>query len=375
MKRKLVILGLILALAALPLAAACAKAPTSAPAPAPTVTVTVAAPAPAPTPTPTPAPAKVYEWKYFDAFGSANWVSWNTAEFVKALEKATNGQIKVKVYFAGEHPFKMFEILNAVSTRQAELGLFVGTFVMGQNPLLGMTSMPLIIPDPPDFANIYEIEKALDKEFFANILGNQFGTSFIQSYMSPAMEFTARAPATSRNAFAGKRIRVSSAEIGKLVEYLGGVGVTMDFAEVPSALATGALDGLNTMLVAIRDSKLYKNVNYSTLFGTGYNTEGVIANNKALAELPPELRDIVLKVADEWAWKIGYGYWSANNDAIRDMVQRGLLTVVAADPAFRKETADYAKKNLLTDWLKKAGPDGQRALDLIDSISAKWKLP
>lgn len=379
MKRKLVILAVILALVALPLVAACARAPAPAPtlAPAPTVTVTVTAPAPAATPAPTPtaAPAKVFEWKYFDPYGSANWISQQSVLIVKDLLKVTNGQVKPQVFFAGEHPIATSDLLDAVSKRRAEMSYISGSWFTGTEPLLATLYMPMIFPGghPPTFEQGREVMQAVSDKFVTNHVAEKWGVTILGGYLSPALEISTSVPITGKDSLKGIKIRVVSGSDAKLVEYLGGVGVTIPWGETPSALATGTAAGLVTMLTAVYDIKAYDYVKYTTLLGLDYSPNFLVVNNQALAELPADVRKAVLETGLRWGQSLGGAYWQMDNERLRIMVEQRGLTVTGVSAKFRQELVDYAKMTLRPDYLKLTGAKGQQVLDLIDSITAQWK--
>ena len=83
-------------------------------------------------------------------------------------------------------------------------------------------------------------------------------------------------------------------------------GVSIDFAELYTALQTGTADGQENPLSNVISKRLYEVQDYITLSGHGYMGYVLTISDKFYQELPDNLKadvDEVAKEVTEWQWK------------------------------------------------------------------------
>ena len=94
----------------------------------------------------------------------------------------------------------------------------------------------------------------------------------------------------------------------------------------------------------------------------------VFVNEKAFQALPESVRKVVLEqaaIAETRGWT-----WSQrdNDETPKELVKNG-MNLAPIGPAFKAELKKIGDQ-MLDDWLKKAGPDGQK---IVDAYHAKLK--
>jgi TRAP-type C4-dicarboxylate transport system substrate-binding protein len=151
---------------------------------------------------------------------------------------------------------------------------------------------------------------------------------------------------------------VGTARIGELV---GAQAVTVQAAELPQALATGVVNAFMSSGATGYDSKVWETLTHFYDLKAWIPRNIVVANKRALESLDKPTQDTVLrlsKVAEERGWNI----WENKTEWYHAEIAKRGMKVQVASPALQ---AGFRKvgEQLTTDWLKRAGADGQAVVD------------
>lgn len=96
----------------------------------------------------------------------------------------------------------------------------------------------------------------------------------------------------------GLKIRVQDTPLFvKLVQSLGGEATPLAWAQLPTALATGVVDGEENPVGVIYNNKLYQEQKYMTLDRHVYATDFIVISNKLFESLSPEDQSLVQTAA------------------------------------------------------------------------------
>lgn len=173
--------------------------------------------------------------------------------FVEEIEKHTNGQVKINVYWGGSL-LKGKEILNGIATGIVDMGYIAANYYPKQ--LLLHSAVQLIPVGPTSAVNnawVYsEIRKidALKKEMDAQNQKVIYATVALPSAIASSK------PLTGFDDLKGLRIRASSRWILAELKDVGAVPVSVPWADCYMALQTGTIDGVYTSLDGIHRTKL-----------------------------------------------------------------------------------------------------------------------
>jgi TRAP-type C4-dicarboxylate transport system substrate-binding protein len=361
-------LGVALILALSLLLAACAQeAPAPAPAPAPTP-----APAPAPTPTPAPAPAptKTYEWDFFSDRTPKDWPDRQVPKIFEDIENETNGALKITIFSKGEHPYEAADMLKVVQERSADIVECMSGYVGGVEPTLKIYGLPFIMPANPE--EMFELYYATRDPILTPIF-DRWNAVPLLVYFWPPQRFHADVEVTSWDSLQGKRLRGWSAETVEVINILNGLGQNIAWAEVPTALATGVVDGLITSTLSAYEQGMYDQVKVCTMFELSTSDEYFLVNKDALAELDPATRNAFLRVWEDWEPKMLEGNLVADWKSIPAAASEYGVKFVAPSSQFRSEVAKQAQERIWPTWAQQAGPEGQKALDIVLAAYEKMK--
>ena len=159
----------------------------------------------------------------------------------------------------------------------------------------------------------------------------------------------------------GLKWRAYSPATSRIAELVGAQPVTVQAAELTQALATGVVEAYMSSGATGFDTKTYESIKnfYDTQAWLPKNA--VVANAQAFDALDKATQDAVLKAAAD-AETRGWKASEEKNSWYLDQLKQKGMTIVKPSPQL---TADLKKVGdvMLQDWLKKAGPEGQAAVD------------
>ena len=241
---------------------------------------------------------KTIEWRYghmnppTSAAGiQANWLA-------EAVEKHTGGQIKIKVYPASQLG-KLQELAEAVST---------GTIALSHNTAAGIGSLhepfaaldtPYLYRDLDHLMKTVDVDSPLMKKLNEGLIKSA-GVRVLYAYYFGTRQLTANKAVTQPSELAGMKIRAIPFPIYMTtVQGLGAVPVPVDWSEVPTALATGVVNGQENPVNVVLSSKLYEAQSHMMLTGHIMNAQVIVINEKIWQGLSPEVRQAVSKAAAE----------------------------------------------------------------------------
>ncbi len=319
-------------------------------------------------------PGKVYEWKFFAFYGpgaSACCREWPI--LFDKVEKATNGQLKITIYWAGEHPFEGADALKVIKERNAELAHLYSGYVTAACPALGIDSVPMLLPADSDKA--FEVLKGLYGGFegdrsgvLERILQDDWDTTMV--WLLPATFqriHTKGYEVPDIGSLKGHKVRVYNPEFAKLIEILGGTPVSISSSETYTALATGLVDGVCTSLVYAQEAGWLEICDTTDLWEICAASDAMIANRDALAELPPDVRKAFLDVMEESMPSMRE--IEENDTLLEELVKQGHHVCTPSQEA-RDAVIKRAEEEIWPDWLEAGGSDAEEALAQAKEIMA-----
>ena len=299
-------------------------------------------------------------WDLPAAYPATNFHTENLVQFAADVDKATSGKLKIAV-----HPnaslFKAPEIKRAVQNGQAQLGEVLLVNFENENPLYGLDGLPFLATGYAGAARLYGAQKpALEKLLAAQ------GMMLLYTVPWPPQGLYVKKEIASVADMRRVKWRAYSPSTAKIAELIGAQPVTVQAAELPQALATGAVESYMSSGSTGYDSKTYEHIRYFYDIQAWLPKNAVLANRKAFDALDKATQQAVLKAAAD-AEKRGWKVSQEKNDWYKKaLVEKGMQVL----PASAKLTADMKQVGsiMLDDWLKKAGADGKA---IVDSFRSK----
>ena len=296
--------------------------------------------------------APAAEWNFYMHQSAPNFATSRGAkQFTEEIEKATGGELKVRLHLAGTLQINASNITQAVGGNNVQIG--DDLFNSGNIPAAGIMRLPMLIQSYEDFAKA----DAVLNPYIAKTYKEK-GSTLLASYTYPLQFMWGRKKLEALDDIKGMKLRVAQPEQGEFVRRFGGTSITMSAPEVPSALDRGVVDGIFTAGVG---AVLWKDLlKYGYVLIVNVNNSYFIANTDAYGKLSPELQGKLRKAAQDTA------RW--NQETMQKEEAESVSILTAAGYTFTKATpADGARavdamKPYWDEWAKSRGPEVAEAL-------------
>jgi len=292
------------------------------------------------------------QWNFYMHQSAPNFATSRGAKlFTEQVEKATGGELKIRLHLAGTLQINASNITQAVGENVVQIG--DDLFNSGNVAIAGIPRLPMLIQSYEDFAKADAVLQPYIEKGFA-----QKGTTVLASYTYPMQFIWGRKKLEALDDIKGMKLRVAQPEQGELVRRFGGVSITMSAPEVPSALDRGVVDGIFTAGVG---AVLWKDLlKYAYVMIVNVNNSYFIVNTDAHGKLSPEIQERLRKAAEDAARWNQDTMKAEEADSVQILKSAG-YTFTSARPDETARAVD-AMKPYWDDWAKSRGPEVVEAL-------------
>ena len=295
------------------------------------------------------------KWDLPSAYPASNMHTENLAQFVKDVDAATGGKLKIQVH-DNASLFKAPEIKRAVQGGQAQAGEILLVNFQNEWPLWGIDGIPFLATSYADSFKLYQASKAtLQKK-----LGEQ-GMVLLYAVAWPPQGIFTKKQVASAADMKGIKWRAYSPATARIGELVGAQPVTVQQAELSQAMATGVVESYMSSGSTGYDTKTYEHLKFFADTQAWLPKNAVIANKKAFDALDKATQDGLLKAAAE-AEQRGWTASERKTGEYLDLLKKNGMTVY---PPSAQLKADMQKEGetMLKEWLDKAGPEGKAVVD------------
>ncbi len=295
------------------------------------------------------------KWDLPSGYGVNTFQVQNLQWFAEEVDKTTGGKLKIVV-----HPnaslFKANEIKRAVQSSQTPIGEFIVSGAANENPIYGLDSIPFLATSYADAKRLNDVSRpALEKT-----LAGQ-GLKLLYAVPWPPQSLYSAKPVQSLSDLKGTRMRAYNPATSKIAELLGAQPVTVQLAELPQALATGAVNNFLTSSASGVDSKLHEHVKHFYAVAAWLPRNLVIVNQQAFDALDKTQQQALLKVAadaEARGWRISQ---ERDGEYLKELSAKGMKVDPEAQ-GLKGELRAIGDK-MTADWIASAGPDGKAVID------------
>ena len=291
-------------------------------------------------------------WNFYMHQSAPNFATSRGAkQLTEEIDKATGGEIKVRLHLSGTLQISASNITQAVGENVVQMG--DDLFNSGNIPVAGIPRLPMLVQSYEDFAKVSAVLQPYVEKAFA-----QKGSTVLGSYTYPLQMMWGRKKLESLDDLRGLKMRVAQPEQGEFVRRFGGTSITMSAPEVPAALDRGVVDGIFTAGVG---AVLWKDqLKYGYQLIVNVNNSYFIVNNGAYAKLSPDLKAKLKKATEDAA------RW--NQETMQKEEAESVQVLTTAGYIFTKGKPDEvtravnAVKPYWDEWAKSRGADVVEAL-------------
>lgn len=275
--------------------------------------------------------------------------------FAEALGAASGGDIKVDVYPASQLG-KLQELAEAVS---------LGTIAFSHNTAGALGSLyepfaaldtPYLYRDVDHLMKVTDVNSPVMQELNEGLIAAA-NVRVIYAHYFGRRNLTCNKAVMSPADLAGVKIRAVPFPIyTTAVEGMGAVAVPVDWSEVPTALATGVVQGQENPVNVVLKVKLYEVQSHLMLTGHMSNAEVVVMNEDTWQGMSAEQKAAVEKAANdtrEKATKAILDNEAAETQALRDA---GMTVIGEAEGLDLKAFREGVNKLVQERFGAKFGP-------------------
>jgi TRAP-type C4-dicarboxylate transport system substrate-binding protein len=295
------------------------------------------------------------KWDMPTAYPPANFHTENINAFAADVDKLSGGKLKIQV-----HPnaslFKAPEIKRAVQGGQAQIGEILLVNFANEDPMFEIDGIPFLATSYAESQKLYRASKKALEDRLA-----KQGIRLLYTVPWPPQGIFSKKQLVSGADMKGLKWRAYSPATAKIAELVGAQPVTIQAAELSQALATGVVDSYMSSGATGYDTKTFEHLKFFADTQAWLPKNAVIVSQKAFDALDKPTQDAVLKAAadaEARGWKVS----ETKTAEYIDLLKKNGMTVYPPSPQL---SADMKKvgDQMIGDWLKKAGPDGQAVVD------------
>ncbi len=275
--------------------------------------------------------------------------------FVADIAKDSNGDLKPIVH-TNASLFKLNEIKRAVQTGQVQMGELLVGLLENENKVFGVDTVPFLATSFPQAYKLWQASKPLYQAYL-----NKQGLKLLYSIPWSPNAILTKKPINSVEDLAGLKWRAYSPSTSRFGELIGAQPVTVATVDLPQAVATGVVDALATASSVAVQSKLYETMSHYYLMNAWLPKNMVIVNQRAFDKLDKATQEVVLKAADN-AEKSGWKMAEDEEKTNLAVLEKNGMKVEPPPPELAA-SLEKVGQTMLGEWLKSAGPDGQKIVD------------
>ena len=294
------------------------------------------------------------KWDMPTPYADGEFHTRNVRQFVEDVQKATGGKLEIQVHSNGsliKHP----DMLRAVSTGQVNIAEFLLSQFGNEDPIFEADNLPFVAAGYDDAMKFYQAQKPLlEKRLAAR------GLTLLYSVAWPGQGIYTKEPLKSIADLKGTKFRTYSPLTARLAELLGASPTVVQVPDVPQMFATGGIQAMITSSATGTSTKAWEFVKNYYNTSAFHPKNAVVVNTRGFSRLPQDQQK-ALRDAGAKAESRGWGMSKARQFEANEMLQKNGMTIHEPDAAM-KSAFQKVGTQILDEWLKKAGPEGQQLI-------------
>jgi TRAP-type transport system periplasmic protein len=271
------------------------------------------------------------------------------------LAAKSGGKVQVRFRTFQELGMKGDEMTRLASQGAFDIVALLGGYVSGDAPFF-------IGSDIPGLAATLE-DARKQNEAYRNVLDQylqkHLNVKLLTLWPYPLQILYCRDPVKSLDDLRGKRIRVHSTALADLVKGIGGIYVSIPFAEVYTSLQRGVADCAATSTVAGNAQKWYEVSNQIVTLPLGWAISAHVANKSFWDKLEPGARAFLTKEMagmEKMLWDMasdrGEDALSCNMGGPCKFGTKGAMKLYRLTPGELAKVRSLVADSILLDWAK-----------------------
>ncbi len=289
--------------------------------------------------------------------------------WAKAIEEATNGQVKITSY-PNQTLLQADAIYDGVENGIADLGLSCFSYTRGRFPVLEVFELPGVT---------YKNSKVASKVAWEGIQQLKpkevQDTKLMMVLTTGSGDLFTKVPVRNHSDLQGLAIRATGLS-AQTLQVLGANPVAMPQSEAYEALSKGVVKGNLAPVEVLQGWKHAEVTEYLTLTPFLYNTLFFVTMNlDKWNALAPDVQSAIEKVNEEYFEKVAMGLWDKQNEAALkwSVETKGLKVItLSQEEADRWITLVTPIQDEFVAKMNEKGLQGKEALDMVKELSEKY---
>jgi TRAP-type C4-dicarboxylate transport system substrate-binding protein len=246
----------------------------------------------------------------------------------KQITEATQGEVEVTNYPAGELPYKGTDLLKVCQKGLIDLAEVVAGFVFGEAPLLALPDLPYVALTRQEMRTFRD---AITPYLMEDL--RQKGVEPLTIISYGPRQIVSRKPTNRLEDLKGQKVRTAGSLQDAYIKLWGGVPTFVVWAEVYPAAQRGIVDAIMTATLAIQQSKVYEVCPYFFQIEGPLMHQYLCVNQKSWQALSKKNQEAIRKVAEEFAL-----FWDQkvmqelDDKALKEMREKGQIKTVVELP-------------------------------------------
>lgn len=273
--------------------------------------------------------------------------------FAAAVKEKTGGEIDIQI-FPNSQLGKLQELAEAVSTGSIAFSHNTAGAVGSLYAPFAAFDTPYLYRDIPHLMNVMDAASPVMEELNAGLI-DASGTRALYAFYFGTRNLTLDRAAMTPADLAGVKIRSIPFPIYMAtVEGLGGVPVPVDWSEVPTALATGVVNGQENPMNVLVSAKLYEVQSHLMLTGHITAAQVVMMNDDVWNGLSDAHKEAVAAAASETRTRASDEMLAAEATDLEALRGHGMTVVDEASgldlAAFRDSVKARVSSEFDAEW-------------------------
>lgn len=276
------------------------------------------------------------------------------------VAKATNGQVKIELYPAGQLA-KDSTFIKTINSGSIDAGLSPTLYWTGVMPIAGILDVPYVI-------NTHEqAQRVLSGAVGARLLNelDRFGLIGLGYFNYGFGIYGNNIREISKpEHFKGLKIRTNNDIGAKLLQAFGASPTFMSGSEVHLALERGTVDGAHTGLSSIIERKMFTAMKHVTVDNHNVIPYFIVMRKSVFEKLTADQQKIIKDAFTEVSQWVGKEQEADDANGVKILRSNGVQVteLSSADIKVWKAAAEPAREF----WLSKTGADGAELLKIME---------
>lgn len=276
------------------------------------------------------------------------------------IAEASNGKILGDISPQTELGLKGFEIMRLVKNGVFDFAFGLPGYVAAENPIFEGVDLSSLTQD-------IETQRQVSDAFFPALetaFEETYNAKLMQLYPFPSQTLWCNAPVNGIGDLKDKKIRVYTTSLGDFVEGVGGVSVTVPFAEVIPALEKGVVDCAITGTMSAYKAKWYQVATHAYTLRVGWGIAFGAINLKKWNSMPEEHQALLQAEIDALTERMWAETALEDEIAIKcitgqscDIGEMGSMTLVEPSSEDLAERDRVANEVVIPRWAERCGAE------------------